>query len=316
MRMGFAFAAAMLFVVQPAYVSAVAWVGAVAEALVVLFGCSSTLALLRFRRSGRLGWLVVSVVLFALATLSHESGVAFLPILVAADRVAGWRRPIRDLVQVFWPFAAVVTAYVAVTLMANADHVREELDYTLGFHVVRHTFNYIIALYVDKPTVASYAIVGAVLALVALAGNARARFAVAWMICGILPFAPFGFGVVSRYAYIPAIGLALLVAEGLAALHARFGRRSMTMAGRIVAVIAVLIALRFAYFARDGVKDMWNGAERYRTFLAELRRERPVITDGTVIYISPERHAITDRGFLEAAVQWEYQNLTLRVNVK
>lgn len=88
------------------------------------------------------------------------------------------------------------------------------------------------------------------------------------------------------------------------------------MAGRVVAVLAVLIALRFAYFARDGVKDMWIGAERYRPFLVELRRERPVITDGTVLYITPERHAIMRREFVEGAVRWQYENPTLRVEVR
>lgn len=317
MRPAFAFAAALLFVVQPSYVAAVAWVGSVAEALVVLFGCSSLLGLLKFRESGRTAWLVTAVLLFTLALLTHESAVVFLPLIVLADRVSGrqaWR--VADLVRVYWSFISVIAIYLAVTFSVNTPgYMQDEIGYSLGPHVIRHTLNYVVALYVDKPKLSSYVMVSAVMALVLAFGTPRARLAVVWMVVGALPFAPFEVGVLSRYAYVPAIGLALLLAEGLAALQATLARRS-AWAGRVVTVLAILVGLRFSYFALDGVEDYWIAAERYRSFLTEVRQDNPRLADGSVIYISPERHRTMDRRFVEAAVQWEYRNPTLRVEVR
>ena len=314
----FAFVTAMLFVVQPSYVAAVAWVGALAESLVVLFGCASLLATLKFRETGAATWLVSAVVLFTLSLLAHESAVVFLPIIVLADRVVHhqtWRSD--DLIRIFWPFITVITIYLTLTFSANTStYVRDEMQYGLGPHIVRHIFNYVIAMYVDKPTVTSYSLVGLVMLLVLVFGTPRARFGLAWMILGTLPFAPFFVGVLSRYAYVPAIGLAFLLAEGLAALHGQIARRSVTMARAIVSVLAIFAAARFSHFARDGVKDSYNAAERYRTFLADVRREHPQLASGSVIYISPERDKIMARPFVEAAVQWEYRDPTLRVEVK
>ena len=316
MRPAFAFAAAMLFVVQPAYVAAVAWVGAVAEALVVLFGCSSVLALLAFRRRGSTRWLAAAIVLYTTSLLTHESAVAFLPILVLAD-VAFARRSVRELLTVHAPFLVVTGVYLAFTFAANtADYRQTEMQYTFGGHVFRHILDYAIALYVDKPTAVSYALTGAVLAAVLAFGNARARFAIAWLVFGALPFAPFEVGVLSRYAYLPSIGLALLLAEGLAVLHRSLAHRRPRPAGPIVAVLALFVGVRFSHFARDGVKDSWNAAERYRTFLTDLGRENPSPPDGTVVYITPERNSMMERRFVEAAIQWEFRNPTLRVEVR
>ena len=317
MRPAFAFLTALLFVVQPAYVAAVAWVGAIAESLVVLFGCTSAYAILKLRESGRRAWLAVAIATFALALFSHESGVVFLPIIILIDYVAAGRAaPWRDLVRVHWPIAAVATAYLAITFSANTpDYLGDEIGYRPGFHVVQNVFEYIAALYVGERKVLSHLAVAAVLAAVAWKGSPRARLGAAWMVLGILPFAPFETGILSRYAYVPAIGLALLMGEGLASLYAALTRKSSGLARGVVIALSVFICARFAYFARDGVKGVYQASERYRTFLADLRRERPDLPDHAVVTMSPERDRIMARRFVEAAVQWEYRNQTLRVDV-
>lgn len=317
MRPVFAFLAALLFVVQPAHVSAVAWVGAVAESLVVLFGCASAYAVLRFRERGRRAWLAAALASFTLALFAHESAVVFLPIIFLVDHVAagrGW--PERATLRAALPFVLVTGAYLALTFTANTpEYLGGEISYRPGAHVLRNLFEYIAALYVGERKLLSHLIVAAVLAVVVWKGSPRARLGVAWMLLGILPFAPFETGVLSRYAYVPAIGLAILLAEGLASLHAALARRSGGLARGMVIALSVLLCGRFAYFARDGVKDVDQASERYRVFLADLRRERPELPDRAVVTISPERDRITARRFVEAAVQWEYSNQTLRVEV-
>src|SRR5882672_5907535 len=78
----FGFVTALVFAVQPSDIDAIAWVGALAEAVAAFFGCLSLLWFLRWRQESdaRLG--ALSVVAFTLALLTHESSVVFLPVLV------------------------------------------------------------------------------------------------------------------------------------------------------------------------------------------------------------------------------------------
>lgn len=318
MRPMFAFATALLFVVQPAPVSVVAWVGAVAESLVVLFGCSSAYAILRFRESGRHTWLAAAIVTFTLALLAHESAVAFLPIIFLVDHVAagrGW--PGRELLRIAWPFVLVTVAYLVMTFTANTqEYLGDEIGYRAGPHVIRKVFEYIAIIYVGERKLLSHLLVALVLAIVLWKGSARARLGMAWMILGILPFAPFEIGIMGRYAYVPAIGFAILLGEGLAFLHGRLTRRSIALANGVVLVLAIAIGARSVHFARDGVKDHFLMAERYRLFLAGLRQERSEIPDGTLVVLARDRVTGLNPHFVEAAVQWEYKNSTLRVEIQ
>ena len=318
MRPVFAFLTAMLFVVQPSYVAAVAWVGALAEALVVLFGCLGALALLRFRRTGGASWLAASVAAFTVALFTHESAVVFLPIIFLVDRVAhpgpwDWRQ----LARTYSPFVAVTAGFLILTFAINpAEYRTSEISYTFGPHIVRHVFEYIASIYVGERTLFWHLVVAAVLALILVKGTPRARLGIAWMILGILPFAPFDVANISRYAYVPAIGFALLLGEGLAALYDALVPRGLTTARVVVAVLALFLGFRFTHFAREGVQDSWDVAERYRQFLAEVRRDHPQMTDHTVIYISPELDKKMARRFVQAAVQFHFRNQTLRVEIR
>jgi hypothetical protein len=317
LRPAFAWLAALLFVVQPAYVDAVAWVGAIAEAIGACFGSIAILGLLRFRATGRRAWQALGAVSFALALLTHESSVVFLPLLVLADWTAArfvWRP--RDILSTYAPFVLLAAAYLFVDLTINSRHyLIAEGQYRVGVHMIRNVFEYTASLYVGERTLLAHAVVAAVMTAVALRGSAIARFSLAWMIIAMLPFLPFTFANVSRYAYLPAVGLAMLAAEGLAALDRRLGRRAATWWRLIVPALAAVVAVRFAIFASKGVEDFVERAETYRTFLSELRRARPVIGDGGTVTVD----AVTERRmahrYLEAAVQWEYKNPTIRVVV-
>ena len=318
LRRGFAWIAALLFAVQPGYVAAVAWVGAIAETIGAFFGCVSILTLIRYRRTGHQSLLVGSVVTFALSLLTHESSVVFLPLLVLADWTIGaWRWKWSDLVRVYAGFVAVTVAYLAIDLAINTrNYIVVEGEYRIGWHMVNSVFGYVASLYVGERTWLAHTLVAAVLALILVRGNARARYAVAWMIIAIMPFAPFVFGNVSRYLYLPAMGFAMLMAEGASGLDAWLRPRWSTVAR--TALLGILIAfatVRFGNFARRGVADITARMEAYRTFLTELRRTHPTLDNLAVVPVDATIEKEMPLRFLEAAVQWEYKNPTIRVTV-
>jgi hypothetical protein len=317
-RAPWAGAAAALFAVQSSFVQAVAWVGAIAEPITTAFGCLAVWTDARARRAGRRGPPAVSVAAFTLALLTHESGVVFFPLLVLAGVLAAgadwcWR----DAARRALPFAAVIAAYLAVDLTINARHYAVTSGgYALGPHVVPHIFQYLASLYVGERTLVWHAIVGVVLAAILLRGTPRARFAAAWMLLAILPFAPFSEANVSRYAYMPAVGLALLIAEGCSVLDERLLTAGRAW-GRAVALgLALVVAVRFGVIASKGVREFCGRTERYRTFLADVRRAHPDLADGASIGVDAALEARMPLRFLEAAVQWEYRNPTLRVVVE
>jgi hypothetical protein len=332
-RRGFAYVAALLFAVQPGYVAAVAWVGAIAETIGAFFGCISILALIRYRRGlpdkrlpgrsarsslAREGWLAASVMAYALSLLTHESSIVFLALLVLADWTSGgWRWKWGELARVYAAFLAVTIGYLAVDLTINARHyIVVEGEYRVGWHMVNSVFGYIASLYVGERTWLAHALVGAVLAWILIRGNARARYAVAWMVIAILPFAPFVFGNVSRYLYLPAIGFAMLMAEGASGLDGWLRSRWQNAARTALIVVLIAFAgVRFANFARRGVADITARMEAYRTFLTALRHTHPQLADHAVVSVSERIDKEMPVRFLEAAVQWEYKNPTLHVKI-
>jgi hypothetical protein len=344
LRRGFAWVAAMLFAVQPGYVAAVAWVGAIAETIGAFFGCISILTLIRYRRAGGRSWLAASAIAYALSLLTHESSVVFLPLLVLADWAFAAAKPaaaymgtaaaaymgtpaaaykqtaaayVRSLAPAYVPFVVVTLAYLAIDLAINTrNYVVVEGEYRFGWHMVTSVFGYIASLYVGERTWLAHTLVGAVLAWILVRGNARARYAVAWMVIAILPFAPFQFGNVSRYLYLPAIGFAMLMAEGASGLDGWMrGRWQNTARVAVLSVLIAFAAIRFGNFARRGVADITARMEAYRTFLTALRQAHPTLENGAVVTIDARTEKEMPLRFLEAAVQWEYKNPTIRVTV-
>ncbi len=329
MRPLFAWLAALLFVVQPAYVDAVAWVGAIAEAIGACFGLAAILALLRFRAAAQTSgrpervtgggtmWHAASAAAFAGALLTHESSVVFLPLLALADWTAGrivWRAG--NLIRTYAPFVALTALYLAVDLTVNSRHyLISEGQYRVGLHMVRNVFEYVASLYVGERTLVAHLLVACVMAATLARGTRVARYAVVWTVIAMLPFLPFTFANVSRYAYLPAVGLALLLAEGLAALDRWLDRRAIAVRQWIVPAIALALAVRFGVFASKGVEDFAERAETYRAFLDDVRRARPVVANGDTIAVDAATERRMPHRYLEAAVRWEYRNPTIVVIV-
>ena len=70
---------ALVFCLHPIVTESVDWISGRTDLLAAAFVLSSAVVLLRFRTSRRNGWLVLSLGLFLLGTLSKEVSLAFLP---------------------------------------------------------------------------------------------------------------------------------------------------------------------------------------------------------------------------------------------
>jgi hypothetical protein len=311
----YGFIAALFFAVQPSDIDAVAWVGALAETIGALFGCLSLLWFLRWRDTGRPRFRAFSVAAFALALLTHESSVVFLPVLLLGDWLI-WRvqkdPPSTADWWIFAPYLTLTALYLAVDLWINSrNYVVSEGYYTFGFHIVPNALNYIVGLYVGRRDLLNYAvIVGGIIALLAR-GNARVRFSTCWMLLALAPFLSFNWGNTSRYLYQPAIGFSLLLAEAAMQLKPPAGsafRRTIP----IYAMVA-LIAIRFAIFANSNVRDFAMRTQVYPEYLAKFRQTHGDLPSNSIVEPDPEFAKLHPHQFANAAVQWDYRDVTIQV---
>jgi hypothetical protein len=317
----FALVAAVCFVVMPGYVEAITWVSALAEPVAAF--CAGWM-LYAFHRSrtgpaGWAGWRAVSLAAFAAALMTHESSVVLLPILMAADWAFAGAHPsaaaVTTAVRRYGPYALVAAAYLVPDMLVNTrSYLIEEGHYRIGWHAVRNTLDYIVWLYVGKRAPFSYALVAGVLAWIAWRGTPMARFAVAWMLLALLPFAFFTWGNTSRYLYLPAIGFAFLLAEGIERLAARLPARLPPRARHaIIALLVAAVAGRFAYFATRAVANFTDAAGHYRALEDRIRAEHPAPSPGSAIPVDAGTLEALHHRYVEALVQWTYRDPALVV---
>ena len=336
----FAFAAALFFAAQPSDIDAIAWVSALSEALATLFGCLSLLWFLRWRDERRLWLRRLSITAYALALLTHESSVVFLPVLFLADRLI-WRvqkdAPSStggqiatggsDLLgppkprsgeggsglRTFAPYAALTVVYLAVDVWINSrNYVVSQGYYTVGFHIVTNALNYIEALYVGRRDWLNYAAIASGLVILLVRGNSRVRFATCWMLLALAPFLSFNWGNTSRYLYQPAIGFSLLLAEVVAAFDRVLAHR-LTAPRRALAVglLVAVIAVRFAVFAAGNVRDFTERSQVYSDYLGRFRALHGTVPSNTTVVADPP--TTLPHRFINAAVQWDYRDPTIRI---
>jgi hypothetical protein len=122
-----------------------------------------------------------------------------------------------------------------------------------------------------------------------VAGSARVRFFVVWMLMTIVPSTFFVWQNSSRYLYLPAAGFAMLLAEGILAVRRLMASRLSPRAGRIAAgLLTVALAARFAVSASRLPKEFREWTRPYRRFVTAVRRANPAPLAGAVVFVDRE----------------------------
>ena len=320
-RLPYALLAALLFVVQPGDIDAVAWVGAIAEPLSACFGCLAILGMLKFRRTNRLAWSGLAALAFLLALLTHESSVVFLPLMMLADWTVVaepsttpgqyWNEFLRR----YAPYALLLIAYLAVDLQINRrNYLVTEGSYRVGSHVVTNALEYVVALYVGRRDAANYALIAVGLPLLLWWGHRRARFATMWVLLALLPFVFFTSGTASRYLYLPAIGFSMLLADGVMwldrVLASRLTARTRTA---IITVIGAALVARLMVFAVANVESFANRTEVYREYAALFRQTHGEVPSYSRVKAAVRPRVNHEHQFINALIQWEYRDPTIEV---
>jgi hypothetical protein len=311
------FVAALLFVVQPSDIDGIAWVAGLIEAVATFFGCVSFIAWLQYRRTSRAAWRTASLVAFALALLSHESAVVFLPLLVLADWafVEGFTLD-RATVRRYVPQLLMVIAYLLADYLVNRTHVVvQQGTYAFGWHGLQHALDYLVDLYVGQKNLANYVLIVVALGGCLLSRRPRLIFAVAWLLMTLLPFVFFTWENTSRYLYLPAVGFSMLAAEAILGASALLARRFGARTGQAaVAILTAVMAVRFALFAITNVEHFVYRTEAFRQYAIQFDEIHGAeVRPHAVIAEDPRLNLKLPPQFTEALVRWQYSDPTIRL---
>ena len=309
----YAWLASLFFVVQPGGIDAVAWVGALGEPLGVLFGCSSLLSYLRWRESGRRLDRWLSWAAFAAALLTHESSVVFLPLLLLIDWVRHVHVTAWDRVKAVAPYAVTTAAYLVIDLYINSrNYLVREGHYAAGSHMASNALRYIESMYVGRFDLLNDVLVVSVLAALLMAGTRRTRLAVLWMLLALMPFLPFTWANTSRYMYQPAIGLSMLLADGVLVLDRVLrARTSVGVRALVVTTVAGLLVARSLLFAMHNVEQFTARTDIYRRQAARIVETHGTLSSHSVVPADTELKATLAYPFANALVSWVYRDPTI-----
>ena len=275
-----AYLAALLFCVQPGYVEAVVWVGAITDLLPAFWKLLAMNLWIRHLQAPAPGWYAGTLAAFTLCLGTHESAVTILPMLLALDALlewpglqpGAWAAWLRRRLLRYAPLAMLLVAFLGVTYYVNSrSYLVTDGYYRLGWHAVPKIYDYLASLYVGRRRFWWRVATTVVVAAIAWRGTPRMRFYLLWILVALLPVSFFTWGNASRYLYVPAVAFAMLAAELLLAgapLLERFAPRPTRL---VLAAVVAFLVLRFAAFATRGVEDFREVTRRYDRFNAVVR---------------------------------------------
>lgn len=283
-RADFALICAVIFLVQPSYVDAVAWVGAITDQLPALWYVLTLFLHLRYLQTGRRVFVVTALAAFVVCLMTAEMSATLLAAMLLlewavggeAGRPSTWRRMLRKT-PVYLPFVVVLAAYLALAFSVNSrSYLVTEGHYRLGWHAVPNMLWYVVWLYVGKQGMVSYLTIGALAVLLLARGTPRVRFAVCWLALTLLPPSLFTWGNVGRYLYLPAVPFTLLLCEGLVGAGNLLEKRVSCRVARLVVTAAcLLVAVRFAFFAQNAGGNFRARTRPYERLAVVLEASNP-----------------------------------------
>lgn len=286
----------LIFGLHPVHIEAVAWISGVPEPLLADLLIPAYLCWLRSRDATvhARRWLIASLGLYALAMLTKETAVVLVMIILVTCGLSFSTTEVKStpakpgkfmrLFQPIVPYLLLTVAYVVVRTVAlkGFSHPAAQISWwtvlrtwpsLLWFYLRLLVWPVGLSPFYGLQYVAHSTLLNTILPLVALIALAaglwrwaiRSRtvaLALSWLIFPVLPVLNiqiFGDGnfAHNRYLYLPSVGFALLVAEGLGniKLARRLSGRGWSWQAVVCGFLALLfgLAIQFEdrYYASD-----------------------------------------------------------------
>lgn len=315
-RRDIALIAAGTWVLMPSYVEAVIWICAVTTAFAAVWYLAALHFALTAARHERAGWASwASVACAAAAMYSHEATVtlfATIPLVIWVSRDVVRTRP--RAVEVLM-FGVLAVSLIVTTVVANRrSYVFTEGHYAAGLHAFQHARDYVLSMYVGRRATWDYVVIALAAVAIVFRGTRVMRTGLGWMVLTMPPYLWFTWGNVGRYTYLPAIGLCWILAGTIVWIGDRLSARAgIRVAVATTALLAIIVAGRFASFTRNAIRGQVGWMEAYRTYRDQVT---PSISPGAMEVTVPlPRDTRVERDYIEPMLRWHTGNPVLRVRI-
>jgi hypothetical protein len=249
-----AIAAAILFLVHPVHVEAVAWISSRKDLVAAAFMLPCLLAYLKYRQRSAISWYLTSLLLFLLALLGKLSVVAFSAVLLSFDLFVE-KRPFSRAIVDKIPFL-LLAALVAVAVQhaqpgtgAHNDISMRTISFVQGIWLLTGFGNYV--LYRVPPGngsgLAQLAGTIFLLALFMFPLLLRKRYPLVtvliyWILFTYLPtqVLQFSYPVTDRYLFLPSAGAVILIAWLVFKVTDHLPKWNVFAATALVAVVSLI----------------------------------------------------------------------------
>ncbi len=275
-----------IFATHPIHVQSVTWISGVPDVLVAIFLLGSFLFYLAMRERRRPSYLILSLLLFALALLSKENAIAFPAIVFLTDLALN--KDQRKLSKPVFasafgrsvPFFACAVVFLLVRYLL-IHVVRSLAPQAPGIATVLLTMPSILMFYLKQVVFpfelgpnhglryvnsSNIGLANFFVPLVLIAALAYGIYklihrdkaygiGLTWFLLPLVPaldvriFLPETL-VQDRYLYLPMFGLLIIIATGWFQMVSRFARENTRVAQRALYSIAVIVAVGFAIITR------------------------------------------------------------------
>ncbi len=273
-----AIAAAMLFVVHPVHVEAVAWISSRKDLVAAAFVLPCFLAYLKYRQRGAVVWYLASLLLFLLALLGKLSVVAFPAVLLSFDLFVEKRGLSRSIVDKI-PFVLLATLVVVAVQHAQPgtgaqpDVSMHAASFVQGIWLLTGLGNYVLYRVPPGNGTALAQFAGAVflLAVFVFPLLLRKRYPLVtlliyWVLFTYLPtqVLPFSYPVTDRYLFLPSIGAVILIAWLVFRATDYLPKWNVAAATALVTVVSLIwLSKTVDYLAEwQDPRSIWYAATR------------------------------------------------------
>jgi len=273
-----AMVAALLFVVHPVHVEAIAWISSRKDLVAAAFVLPCVLAYLKYRQRGAIAWYIASLLLFLFALVGKLSVAAFPAVLVILDLVLE-KRSLRQSIINKIPFL-VLAALVALAVQHAQPSTGLQFDLAMhakafvqSWWLLTGLGNYVIYRVPPTPggTLSQLVGLAILLGLFVLPLLLRKSYPVAtvsiyWILFNYLPtqVLPFSYPVTDRYLLLPSAGAVILIAWLLIKAADQLPRwKVATATTLVVAVNFIWLTQTLGYLSewRDP-RSVWFAATR------------------------------------------------------
>jgi len=249
-----AIGSAVLFVVHPVHVEAVAWISSRKDLVAAAFALPSLLAYMQYRRGGKfaLRWYLLSLVLFLFA-VSGKLSVATFPIVFLALDLFVEKRPFLKSLPDKIPFIIAATAIAMVVASTQPQMGNQPDAFVLVKAAIQNLWllsgfgNYVLYREAPEPGGSLLQLTGIVLLLLLFAAPLLLRrrlpmiaVLIYWMLFAFIPsqILSFTHPVTDRYLFFPSVAFVIMIAWGIVRIFQKLGKRAVLASAILILVIA------------------------------------------------------------------------------